>query len=102
MSRYFLTDPSLISFSGHCYEYLASLANTLKQAGHDVVVLGNKSVDRVLCRQRGVVPCFTFWCDTRMETPEKTREEHERALCDDLRGMARAFEVGRDDVVVIN
>src|SRR3954471_19025480 len=98
MSRYFLADPSLISFSGHCYEYLASLAAPLAEAGHEVVVLGNRAVDPVLREQRDVVPCFTFWCDTRLESPEKTREAHEQALRDDLLGAAESFQMSDDDI----
>ena len=102
MSRYFLADPSLISFSGHCYEYLASLAAPLERSGHQVVLLGNVAVDAVLREERAVAPCFRFWCDTRLETPERTREAHEQALRDDLLTMTREFQVNNSDVVVIN
>jgi glycosyltransferase involved in cell wall biosynthesis len=102
MARYFLADPSLISFSGHCYEYLASLVAPLKRSGHQVVLLGNVAVDAVLRDERSVAPCFQFWCDTRLETPERTRQAHEQAIRDDLLAMTRDFLVSDRDVVVIN
>jgi glycosyltransferase involved in cell wall biosynthesis len=102
MARYFLADPSLISFSGHCYEYLASLAAPLEQSGHQVVLLGNIGVDAVLRDERSVAPCFQFWCDTRLETPERTRQAHEEALRDDLLALSRDFLINDSDVVVIN
>jgi len=102
MSRFFLADPSLISFSGHCYEYLASLAAPLERRGHQVVLQGNVAVDAVLRDERSVVPCFRIWCDTRFETPERTRAAHEQALRDDLLAMTREFQVNNSDVVVIN
>jgi glycosyltransferase involved in cell wall biosynthesis len=102
MARYFLADPSLLSFSGHCYEYLASLAEPLRREGREVIVLGNRAVDAALRMQRGVIPCFTYWCDTRLETPERTREAHERALCEDLLNISEEFKPGYDDIFVIN
>jgi glycosyltransferase involved in cell wall biosynthesis len=102
MSRYFLADPSLISFSGHCYEYLASLAAPLQERGHDVVVLGNVEVDSFLRDERSVAPCFRLWCDERFETPEQTRAVHEQTIRDDLLSMTREFQVNDSDVVVIN
>jgi glycosyltransferase involved in cell wall biosynthesis len=102
MSRYFLADPSLISFSGHCYEYLASLATPLQRRGHEVVVLGNVEVDSFLRDKRSVTPCFRLWCDERFATPDQTREAHERTIRDDLLSMNREFRFNGSDVVVIN
>ena len=102
MSRYFLADPSLISFSGHCYEYLASLAAPLQRHGNQVVLVGNVQVDGFLRDKRSVLPCFRLWCDDRSETPEETRKAHEQAIRDDLLGMSREFKINRNDVVVIN
>ncbi len=31
MSRFFLADPSLVSYSGHCFEYLHALIGPLRQ-----------------------------------------------------------------------
>jgi glycosyltransferase involved in cell wall biosynthesis len=102
MSRYFLADPSLLSFSGHCYEYLASLAAPLQRRGHQVVLVGNVEVDAFLRDERSVSPCFRLWCDERFESPEQTRIEHEQTIRDDLLSMSRKFQVNENDVVVIN
>ena len=74
----------------------------LAQNGDQVILLGNVAVDRVIRDERSVAPCFRFWCDTRLETPEQTRQAHEQALRDDLLAMTREFQVDDSDVVVIN
>ncbi|MFO0890116.1 MAG: hypothetical protein U0790_13380 [Isosphaeraceae bacterium] len=102
MARIFLADPSLISYSGHCYEYLASLAVPLRDRGDEVVILGNQAVDAALRDEHGVVPAFRLWCDTRFGTDGRTRRIHERAILDDLLRVSQEFRIDDRDLLVIN
>lgn len=99
--RFFLADPSLVCYAGHCYDYLASLVPACAAMGYEPVVLGNRGADPDL-RALGVRPVFTHWCDARYGEPRHTRHVHETALRDELAQVVSEFGVGPADVFLIN
>ncbi|MFM8273152.1 MAG: glycosyltransferase [Gemmata sp.] len=102
MPRLFLADPSLVGHSGHCFEYLASLAPGARARGYEPVYLGNRGIADDLRSAHGVVPAFTHWCDARYGSPEHTRRVHESDLARELLDVSRRFAVTADDVFLVN
>lgn len=102
MERFFLADPSLLSVSGHCWSYLRSLAEPVRNLGFEPTFLGNCAVDAGLRESHAVIPLFQCWCDTRFGTAEQTFARHHKAIRKDLRAVSRTLSVNRTDVFLIN
>lgn len=102
MPRFFLADPSLISVSGHCWSYLRSLGDPVKEAGFEPVVLGNRCVVPELQGHGGATPLFQIWCDDRFGSHARTAAVHARAIRDDLVQAAAQFDIDANDVVLLN
>lgn len=110
--RFFLGDPSLKRYSGHCLEYLQSLARPLNARGHAVHYVGNRDMDPVLARDLPATCAFTYWCDERaippgvdFDTPrgrQMMRIEHGRAVKADLERLDGQFSFVPNDVLVLN
>ena len=100
--RLFLADPSLVGHSGHCFDYLAALADPARARGFEPVFLGNRAVAAELRDAHGVVPAFTHWCDARYGSAEQTRHTHERDLMRELLDVSRRFAVSANDAFLIN
>lgn len=110
--RYILGDPSFVSFSGHCYEYIRSLAEPLRAAGHEVIIAGNRGLDGAVAAATGANGVFTYWCDAR-PTPfgiaaesrlgrALVRRAHERSVLRDLTEFDARIGVRASDVLVLN
>jgi len=100
--RFFLADPSLVSFSGHCFGYISSLVQVLRAQGRETVILGNQNVVQSLREEHGVVPLFSVWCDQRGYSWEQTRSIHERDMFAALRSVGQSHHFRRDDILFIN
>ncbi len=109
--RYFLCDQSLKSFSGHCYAYFEPLMQILQARGTKVVLVGHNILEQAVAA-RGVVPCFTYWCDERNfgqaanlnaeASADLIRTTHEKAIFADLQRLHRRFHIRAADRLVIN
>ncbi len=112
MKRFILGDPSLIGYSGHCFEYLWSLARLLQARGHATVLIGNRSLSSEIAAQSGALPMITYWCDARPVLPgmdgdskagrEYIRHQHEQAMLTDLRAIDAKVGFAADDVLFLN
>ena len=110
--RYILGDPSLVSYSGHCYSYIKSMSDELEAQGHPVLFIGNRGMDGSFASEIGAMPVFTHWCDARPaifgsdpDTPagiQAIRAEHERSIESDFVDLDRQIRFSKDDVFVIN
>jgi len=100
--RFFLIDPSLTTFSGHCFSYLSSLASVLHAQKRETIILGNRDVVPSMREEHGVIPVFSLWCDQRAPTWLKTRKMHERDMIDGLRRVERTHRFDAGDVLFIN
>jgi hypothetical protein len=100
--RFFLADPSLMTFSGHCFSYLFSLAPILRERGQESIVLGNRDLVRAMREEHGVIPAFSLWCDQRGYSWPQTRKIHERDILDGLREVSRSHNFTRNDILMLN
>lgn len=111
--RFFLGDPSLVDFSGHCHAYLNAMRAELEARGEEVVILANRNISSSLAAEIAAFPIFTLWCDARPSVPmilalsrrhslAAVRRIHEKYLLQDLRQFAQAYSVRREDVLIIN
>ena len=101
-ARFFLADPSLVRYSGHCFGYLAALAPGARAHGYEPVYLGNRNADEAMRAGHGVVPAFSHWCDARFGDWLHTRHVHETALRDELLEASERFGITSRDVVLLN
>jgi glycosyltransferase involved in cell wall biosynthesis len=110
--RFVLADPSLIEFSGHCYEYLASLEAELQSRDIRSIWLGNRAMKRDIMAASGALPTFTYWCDARPVPQgvdpgssighQSIRRTHERQIGADLEEADKQLRFNADDVLFIN
>lgn len=102
MPRFFLADPSLSSYSGHCWSYLKSLISPVQAAGFEPLVLGNRRIEDGLHELADIVPVFQHWCDARYGTHDETLRIHESGIRSDLNRVAQTFRITRNDVMLLN
>ncbi|HUY93178.1 MAG TPA: hypothetical protein VMV10_30900 [Pirellulales bacterium] len=102
MPRFFLADPSLLSVSGHCWSYLRSLVEPVRNLGFQPIFLGNRAVDADLRESNAIIPLFQCWCDTRFGPAGLTFVRHHKAIQEDLSEVTRILSVNGRDVFFIN
>jgi glycosyltransferase involved in cell wall biosynthesis len=110
--RFFLGDPSLVDYSGHCFGYIAALKQALESRGESIVILANRGVNPQLSSEVGAFPTFSLWCDARpvpfgailpkAYQNRLVRRINEKQMLQDLRRFADTYSVDKDDVLVIN
>ncbi|MDR2465373.1 MAG: glycosyltransferase [Streptococcaceae bacterium] len=102
MFRFFLCDPSLIGFSGHCLGYLEAVRRALPVEWKSFL-LGNKNVDETVRQMYGVFPIFTHWIDhIEHKNPLRNAEYHSKIILKDLNGSNDIFHFGSNDWILIN
>lgn len=110
--RYVVADPSLKSYSGHCFEYMRSLRAALIPRGDEVVLVGNRDMEKEFSAKTHAIPVITYWCDARpllfpVDPSSKVgmsaiRSEHEKSLIQDLNLLDEKISFRKDDVFIIN
>lgn len=102
MPRFFLADPSLTSYSGHCWSYLNSLIAPVKASRFEPLLIGNLRIEDGLHELADIVPVFQHWCDARYGTHDETLQVHESGIRSDLNRATKAFRFTSNDVMLIN
>lgn len=109
--RYFFCDQSLVSYSGHCYEYFRPLVELARSKGDEAILIGNRSLEVRLQRDSGALPLLTFWCDEQnfgevaqpvSERANVIRDAHELAIGRDFLAIDRQFRFRPSDCIVLN
>ena len=103
-----LVDTSLYSYSGHCLQYLLSLAEILKTSGFEVHIAGHRSMAINLPNDYVCHAVFSYMVDGLTEQMHsisdrlKIRDTHENAIEKELTDLCNKININNNDVVLIN